>query len=177
MSHERPGDRPNADNRATRLLPMRRAQQRGATPACVAKSTGDRVPSMHQRTASTNETHASRPDARYPGEDTTQQAHCGLTIHPGRRTRAFTLIETLIASVIVTISALALYGCLIFNLKHISISREERRSTQILVEMTETLRLYYLGGSCMTPLFCHRPFRPHTIPSTLNVQASPTRVP
>ncbi len=86
--------------------------------------------------------HMSHYLAGYPGEDTTQRAHCGLAIHLAKGTRAFTLIETLIASVIVTIAASALYGCLIFNVKHISISREERRSTQILVEMTETLRLY-----------------------------------
>ncbi len=56
--------------------------------------------------------------------------------------RAFSLIETLIASALVTTSALALYGCIIFNLNQISISAEERRATQILVEKTETLRLY-----------------------------------
>ena len=75
---------------------------------------------------------------------TTPSTHaiCRLAVDARRGRTGFTLIETLIASAIVTTSAVALYGSILFGVQQISIAREERRSTQILVEMTEALRLY-----------------------------------
>jgi Tfp pilus assembly protein PilV len=97
---------------------------------------------IFKRSGSRAETKLPHAQAVCPGGCKGGEAACGLKGRGAKRSRAFSLIETLIASVFITSAAVAFYTCIIFGLKQISIAREERRSTQILVEMTETLRLY-----------------------------------
>lgn len=59
-----------------------------------------------------------------------------------RRNTGFTLIEVLVAVAILAIGAAALYSGIGYGLQTISLAREDRRATQILLQATETLRLY-----------------------------------
>ena len=56
--------------------------------------------------------------------------------------RGFTLIEACFAMMMVAVMFLALYDGLTYGFTLIKLARENTRATQILVEKTETIRLY-----------------------------------
>ena len=60
----------------------------------------------------------------------------------GKRTSGFTLVEVLVAVVILSIGSAALYSGIGYGLKCLAQIREERRAVQILLQATETLRMY-----------------------------------
>jgi prepilin-type N-terminal cleavage/methylation domain-containing protein len=59
-----------------------------------------------------------------------------------RANAGFTLIEVLVTVCVLGIGLAALYSGIGYGFKCIGLAREERRATQILLEATETLRLY-----------------------------------
>ena len=59
-----------------------------------------------------------------------------------KRTRAFTLVESLFAMALAGIMFAALYSGLAFGFNLIRIARENSRATQIMIEKMETIRLY-----------------------------------
>lgn len=59
-----------------------------------------------------------------------------------RTTRAFTLVEILVAMAIVAIGIGALYASLLSGFRVVQLSRENLRATQVMVELMDTLRLY-----------------------------------
>ncbi len=65
-----------------------------------------------------------------------------MQLERNRMAGGFTLVESLIGIFILAIGMSALYTGLAFGFKCVGLAREERRATQILLETTETLRLY-----------------------------------
>ena len=63
---------------------------------------------------------------------------------PGRLSRgnAFTLVEVMVSMAIVGIVVLAIYAAINAGITSIRMARENLRATQILLEKTESLRLY-----------------------------------
>jgi prepilin-type N-terminal cleavage/methylation domain-containing protein len=59
----------------------------------------------------------------------------------GKR-KGFTLVEVMVASAILGIGLAAAYATLSQGFNIVSMAREQRRATQILLQTTETLRLY-----------------------------------
>ena len=59
-----------------------------------------------------------------------------------RSQAAFTLMEGVVALMIVGISFVALYSGLTYGFSRVQFSRENHRATQILIEKMETIRLY-----------------------------------
>ena len=59
-----------------------------------------------------------------------------------RRGGAFTLVEVIVSIAIVGIVVLAIYGGISAGVTSIRMARENLRATQILLEKTESLRLY-----------------------------------
>ena len=57
-------------------------------------------------------------------------------------TRAFTLVETVIATLLLTLVLVALYAAFSFGFGTIKLSQEDLRADQILVQKLETLRVY-----------------------------------
>jgi prepilin-type N-terminal cleavage/methylation domain-containing protein len=55
---------------------------------------------------------------------------------------AFTMVEVTVSMAIVGIIVLAIYGGISFGISSIRMARENLRATQILLEKTESLRLY-----------------------------------
>ena len=60
----------------------------------------------------------------------------------GNSARAFTLVETMVATLLLTSSLVALYAAFSFGFGTIKLSREDLRADQILVQKLETLRVY-----------------------------------
>ena len=60
----------------------------------------------------------------------------------GNSTRAFTLVETVIATLLLTLVLVALYAAFSFGFGTIKLSQEDLRADQILVQKLETLRVY-----------------------------------
>lgn len=58
------------------------------------------------------------------------------------RTRAFTLVEIIMAVAIIGVSAAGLMGCFTGSFFIMRMARENQRATQILVERAEALRLF-----------------------------------
>ena len=54
----------------------------------------------------------------------------------------FSLVEVMIGMSILGVASSALYTGVAFGFRSVAMAREERRATQILLEATETLRLY-----------------------------------
>ncbi len=54
----------------------------------------------------------------------------------------FTLVEVLIGSAIMAIAVVSIYAGIGQGFRVVSLAREQRRATQILLQTTETLRLY-----------------------------------
>lgn len=59
-----------------------------------------------------------------------------------RANTGFTMVEVMVAVCVLGIGLAALYSGIGYGFKCIGQAREERRATQILLEVTETLRLY-----------------------------------
>src|SRR5262245_53420616 len=55
---------------------------------------------------------------------------------------AFNLVEIVVAIAILGVAVVALYSALLSGFRVAQLSREERRATQIMVELMDTLRLY-----------------------------------
>lgn len=60
----------------------------------------------------------------------------------GNSARAFTLVETMVATLLLTLALVALYGAFSFGFRTIKLSQEDLRADQILVQKLETLRVY-----------------------------------
>lgn len=60
---------------------------------------------------------------------------------PGRRTKAFTLVEVMVAMAITSISFVSLYAGITAGVQVIQLARENLRATQIMVEKMETMRI------------------------------------
>lgn len=56
--------------------------------------------------------------------------------------RAFTIVETVVATLLLTSSVLALYAAFSFGFRVIKLSQEDLRADQVLVQKLETLRVY-----------------------------------
>ena len=56
--------------------------------------------------------------------------------------RAFTIVETVVATLLLTSSVLALYAAFSFGFRVIKLSQEDLRADQVLVQNLETLRVY-----------------------------------
>jgi len=74
-----------------------------------------------------------------------------------RRGGAFTLVEVTVSIAIVGIVVLAIYGGISAGITSIRMARENLRATQILLEKTESLRLY-TWGQINAPGFVPRNF-------------------
>ena len=62
--------------------------------------------------------------------------------NPIRRESGLTLVEVIFALAIIGLIVLAVYGAITSGVTSLRLARENLRATQILVEKTETLRLY-----------------------------------
>jgi len=60
----------------------------------------------------------------------------------GNPARAFTIVETVVATLLLTLAVVALYAAFSFGFGTIKLSREDLRAGQILVQKLETLRVY-----------------------------------
>lgn len=60
----------------------------------------------------------------------------------GNSARAFTLVETVVATLLLTLAVVALYAAFAFGFGTIKLSQEDLRADQILVQKLETLRVY-----------------------------------
>jgi prepilin-type N-terminal cleavage/methylation domain-containing protein len=83
----------------------------------------------------------------FGGTTTAQRRWCivDMKIHSHNsiaRNRAFTLVEVVISTVIISIVAAALMGCFNFAFFIMRMARENQRATQIMLERTEALRLW-----------------------------------
>ena len=81
---------------------------------------------------------------------------------PGKRQAAFTFAEVLIAMFVVSIMATALYAGLSTGFSSIRTSRENLRATQVMLEKTESLRLYAwseINSNGLLPLTFIVPFK------------------
>jgi prepilin-type N-terminal cleavage/methylation domain-containing protein len=81
----------------------------------------------------------------------------------------FTLIETLVAMVVMTILATALYSGLSWGFAVVNLARENLRATQIAVEKMETLRMYswdQVNSNGYVPVTFTAPFFPPVAPAT-----------
>jgi prepilin-type N-terminal cleavage/methylation domain-containing protein len=72
-------------------------------------------------------------------------------------TAAFTLVELLVAMVIIGIVVVALYAGISWGFTTVRLAREDLRATQILVEKMETIRLYN-WDQITTPTFILKNF-------------------
>ena len=77
-----------------------------------------------------------------PHESSLLSAQSSAALPVGGGQRAFSLIETMMAVVVVGTVFFALYSGISFGFATIGFSREELRATQILAEKMETIRLY-----------------------------------
>jgi len=60
----------------------------------------------------------------------------------GNSARAFTLVETMVATLLLTSAVVGLYAAFSFGFRIIKLSQEDLRADQILVQKLETLRVY-----------------------------------
>jgi Tfp pilus assembly protein PilV len=61
----------------------------------------------------------------------------------GNSARAFSLVETVVATLLLALSVVALYSAFLFGFSTIKLSQEDLRADQILVQKLETLRVYH----------------------------------
>ena len=68
----------------------------------------------------------------------------GYSVHgaSGKSARAFTFVETMVATLLLTLVFVALYAAFLFGFGTIRLSQENLRAEQILVQKLETLRVY-----------------------------------
>jgi len=60
----------------------------------------------------------------------------------GHSARAFTLVETMVATLVLTSAVVGLYAAFSFGFQTIKLSQENLQADQILVQKLETLRVY-----------------------------------
>lgn len=65
-----------------------------------------------------------------------------LTTSKQRNSKAFTLVETFIASFIILFGMLSLYAGITYGMSVTEVTRENLRATQLILEKFETIRLY-----------------------------------
>jgi hypothetical protein len=70
------------------------------------------------------------------------QPGCSVRGGCGNSARAFTLVETVVATLLLTLALVALYAAFSFGFGTIKLSQEDLRADQILVQKLETLRVY-----------------------------------
>lgn len=70
------------------------------------------------------------------------QPGCSVRGGCGNSARAFTLVETMVATLLLTLAVVALYAAFSFGFGTIKLSQEDLRADQILVQKLETLRVY-----------------------------------
>ena len=74
----------------------------------------------------------------------------------GRSSQAFTILEVVVAMILILMLVIAIYGAISSGMTTIRMSRENLRATQILLEKTEALRLYnwdQLNSAFIPPKF------------------------
>ena len=74
------------------------------------------------------------------------------------RATAFTLIELMVAMVIIGLAVTALYAGIAWGFTTVRLAREDLRATQILVEKMEAIRLYNWDQITATPPFILKNF-------------------
>ena len=84
------------------------------------------------------------------------------------RSDGFTLLEVLVAMVVVGISAIAMFSGINSGFFTMQLARENLRATQIMLEKTETLRLYswdQINTSNFIPTTFTAPYDPNSVNS------------
>jgi hypothetical protein len=84
---------------------------------------------------------------------------------PSRTRHAFSLIDTLMATAIVSVAFLSLYAAIAYGFAAVQVSRENLRATQVILEKLETLRLYswdQINTTGFVPSTFEAPFNPAT---------------
>jgi type II secretory pathway pseudopilin PulG len=82
-----------------------------------------------------------------------------------RDNRAFSLVEALIATLVLAISFVSLFAAFSTGFAAVEVSRENLRATQVLLEKLETIRLYswtQINQSGFIPSTFSAPFNPST---------------
>ena len=82
-----------------------------------------------------------------------------------RNSRAFSLIEALVATLVLGISFVSLFAAFSTGFAAVEVSRENLRATQVLLEKLETIRLYswtQINQSGFIPSTFTAPFNPAT---------------
>ena len=91
--------------------------------------------------------------------------------------RAFTIVEMLIATAIIGVAFLSLYGGIASSFGVLSVARENLRANQIMVEKLETIRLYHWdqinSNGFISPTFT-APFFPSVITNISGTNANGT---
>ena len=85
--------------------------------------------------------------------------------HRVRNTRAFTLIEVLVAILAAAVSVVSLYAGFSSGFAAVETSRESLRATQVMLEKLETIRLYswtQINTAGFVPTNFLAPFNPTT---------------
>jgi Tfp pilus assembly protein PilV len=82
-----------------------------------------------------------------------------------RNSRAFSLVEALIAVLVLAISFVSLFAAFSTGFTAVEVSRENLRATQVLLEKLETIRLYswtQINQAGFIPTTFTAPFNPST---------------
>ena len=79
--------------------------------------------------------------------------------------QAFSLIDALVATALISVSAVSLYAAIAYGFSAVEVSRENLRATQVMLEKLETLRLYswdQINTPDFVPTTFQAPFNPST---------------
>jgi type II secretory pathway pseudopilin PulG len=79
--------------------------------------------------------------------------------------RAFSLIEAMMATALISVSFVSLYAAIAYGFAAVEVSRENLRATQVMLEKLETLRLYswdQINTPGFVPSTFQAPFNPST---------------
>jgi len=79
--------------------------------------------------------------------------------------QAFSLIDALVATALISVSAVSLYAAIAYGFSAVEVSRENLRATQVMLEKLETLRLYswdQINTPDFVPATFQVPFNPST---------------
>ena len=98
-------------------------------------------------------------------------------IPKARRLTAFTLIEVIVCTAILSIAVVSLYAGIASGFSVLSVSRENLRANQVLIEKLETIRLYtwdQINSNGFIPPTFTAPFFPMVITNLVGTNANGT---